>query len=172
MVAPISHSAAQPTASNRTTEQQSAPTANSSQEQEQPTTELRRLMDLADRYAHQLVAAADAPSGVLLLVHGNDLDVVILDGPDPDVRALPRLLARSRPSSAVLVATAEGVPGRIDGGIVLVVGETSDGLRDERRFRVRRCGRTRRLTRLPGRDAGEAPPVTLRLFPSWAVPTV
>jgi len=171
-VAPISHSAAQPTASDRTTEQQSAPTANSSQEQEQPTTELRRLMDLADRYAHQLVAAADAPSGVLLLVHGSDLDVVTLDGPGSDVRALPRLLARRRPSAAVLVTAAEHAPGTVDVGVVLVVGETSDGLRDERRFRVRACGRTRRLTRLTDYDASEASPGTPRLFPSWAVPTV
>ena len=163
-MAPTSHSAAQPTVANRTAEPQSAPTANISQEEEQPTTELRRLMDLADRYAHQLVAAADATPGVLLLVHGSDLDVVTLDGPGSDVRALPRLLARRRPSAAVLVTAAEHDPGIVD-GIVLVVGETSDGLRDERRFRVRRCGRTRRLTRLTDYDASEASPGTPRLFP-------
>jgi hypothetical protein len=55
--------------------------------------------------------------------------------------------------------------------VVLVVGETSDGLRDERRFRVRACGRTRRLTRLSDTDAGETPPVIPRLFPPRAIPT-
>jgi hypothetical protein len=36
---------------------------------------------------------------------------VALDGPDPDVRTLPRLLATRRPSLAVLVVAAEGALG-------------------------------------------------------------
>ena len=122
-------------------------------------------MELTDRYARRLVAAADPPPGVLLLAHEGNLDVVALDGPDPDLGALPRLLAKRRPTSAVLVAAAEGALGRTDAHTVLVVGETSDGLRDERRFRVRACGRTRRLTRLPDQDASQATGVAPRLFP-------
>lgn len=128
------------------------------------TAELRRLMDLADLYARKVVATADAPPGVLLLVHGGELEVVDLDGPDPDVRALPRLLARRWPSSAAVVVTIAGVLAGMD-DVVLVVGETSDGLRDEHRFRVRACGRTRRLTRLPDHSAVEAPTGVPRLFP-------
>jgi hypothetical protein len=137
---------------------------------ERSTAELRRLMDLADRYARQLVATADAPPGVLLLVHQGNLEVVGLDGPDPDVRALPRVLAQRRPSSVALVLAAEGaLGGRVD-DVVLVVGETSDGIRDERRFRVRACGRTRRLTRLPDHEAGEASTGVPRLFSPPAAP--
>jgi hypothetical protein len=163
-------SAAHPTVADQTTEQPET-TADVSREQAQSTAELRRLMDLADRYARQLVAAAKLPPGVLLLVHQGDLDVVTLDGADPDVRALPRLLARRRPSSAAVVVAAEGTLGEAVGDVVLVVGETGDGLRDERRYRVRACGGTRRLTRLADHDASETPRATPRLFPPRAVPT-
>jgi hypothetical protein len=159
-----SPSSDRPIVADRAIDQQPEMHADASR-QGQPTAELRRLMDLADRYARQLVTAADAPPGVLLLVHGSDLDVVAFDGPHADVRALPRLLARRRPSSAALVVAARGALGGTDGDLVLVVGETSDGLRDERRFRVRACGRTRRLTRLPDRAARGAPGAALRLFP-------
>lgn len=133
--------------------------------------ELQRLMHLADRYAHQLVADAESPSGVLLLVHGINLEVVVLDDPDTDVPALPRLLARRRPSSVAVVVAAEGALRGADGDVILVVGEISDGHRDERRFRLRACGRTRRLTRLPDHAAMEEPCVVPRLFPPQAAPT-
>jgi hypothetical protein len=135
-----------------------------------PTAEFQRLMDLADRYARQLVATADAPPGVLMLVTGSDLDVVTLDGPDADVRSLPRLLAQRRPTSAVLVATDGSLLADLSDRLVVVVGETIDGQRDERRFRMRACGRTRRLTRIPDHDLSVAPSVVPRLFPSWLSP--
>jgi hypothetical protein len=162
--------AADPTPADRTTEDPPATTANG-ERAERSTAELRRLMDLAERYARRLVAAADPPPGVLLLAQEGDLDVVALDGPDPDVRTVPRLLATRRPSSAVLVAAAEGALGGTEVDVVFLVGETSDGQRDERRFRVRACGRTRRLTRLPDHDAREASLVVPRLFPPLAAPT-
>jgi hypothetical protein len=68
---------------------------------------------------------------------------------------------------AVRVAAAEGALG---GTEVAGVGETSDGLRDARRFCVRACGRTRRLTRLPDHDVREASMVAPRLFPPLAAP--
>ena len=155
---------ADPTPADRTTEDPPSTTADG-ERAERSTAELRRLMDLAERYARRLVAATDPPPGVLLLADEGDLDIVALDGPDPDLRALPRLLAKRRPSSAALVAAAEGALGGMDVDVVFVAGETSDGLRDERRFRVRACGRTRRLTRLPDHDASAAPSAVPRLFP-------
>ena len=134
------------------------------------TVVLGRLMDLADRYARQLVATAHAPSGVLLLACGSDLDVVTLDGPDADVRALPQLLAQRKPTSAGFVGTNGSRLTEPTPRLVLVVGETSDGYRDERRFRLRPCGRSRRLTRLPDPIPGEAPSIVPRLFPEWVLP--
>jgi len=96
-----SPSSDRPTVVDRAAEQPPEAPADVSQ-QGRPTAELRRLMDLADRYARRLVAAADAPPGVLLLVREGDLDVLALDGPDPDVRALPtcwRGVGHPRPSS-------------------------------------------------------------------------
>jgi len=154
-----------PIVADRDTEQQPGTHAGAGREQGQPVAELRRLMEFADRYARRLVAVTDPPPGVLLLAHEGDLDVIALDGPDPEVRAFPHLLARRRPSSAVLVAAAEGSLGRTDARLVFVVGETRDGLRDERRFRVRACGRTRRLMRLPDQDASQATGMAPRLFP-------
>jgi hypothetical protein len=163
-------SCAHPTVADQTPEPQRATTADAGREHEPSPAELRQLMDLADRYARQLVAAADPPPGVLLLAQAGDLAVVALAGPDPDVRTLPRLLAQRRPSSAVLVAAAAGALGGTEVDVVVVVGETSDGLRAARRFRVRACGRTRRLTRLPDHDAREASLVAPRLFPPLAAP--
>ena len=162
--------AADLTITDRTTEDPPATSADS-ERAERLTAELRRLMDLAERYARRLVAAIDPPPGVLLLADEGDLDIVALDGPDPDLGALPRLLAKRRPTSAVLVAAAEGALGGVDVDVVVVAGETSDGLREERRVRVRACGRTRRLTRLPDHDASAAPSTVSRLFPPRSVPT-
>jgi hypothetical protein len=159
--------AADPTPADRTTEDPPATTANG-ERAERSTAELRRLMDLAERYARRLVAATDSPPAVLLLADEGGLDIVALDEPDPDLGALPRLLAKRRPSSAALVAAAEGALGGTEVDVVLVVGETSDSQRDERRFRVRACGRTRRLTRLLGYDASAAPSAVPRLFPPQA----
>jgi hypothetical protein len=150
-----------------TVERQPETTADVSRAQASSTDELRRLMDLAVRYAHRLVSVADPPPGVLLLVHPGDLDVIMLDGSDFDVREIPRLLAWRRPSSAALVVTAEDALGGPD-GLVLVIGETSDGLRNERRLRVRACRRMRRLTRLLDRDAKDALQAAPRLFPPRA----
>jgi hypothetical protein len=155
--------AADPTPADRTTEHR-CDALNARDGEERSAAELRRLMDLADRYAHQLVAATDVPVGVLLLVHHGDLDVLTLDDPDSGVWALPRMLALQRPSSAALVLASDDALRGPDGHVI-VVGETSDGLRDERRFRVRACGRARRLTRVGGRDEGEARPAAPRLFP-------
>ena len=126
--------------------------------------ELRQLTDLAERYARRLVVTADPPAGVLLLVEHDDLVIVALDGPDPDVRTLPRLVAKHDASSAAVVVAAQGALGGVDGGVVHVVGETVDGLRDERRFRVRPCGHTRRLTRLVYHNVSESPCAVPRLF--------
>jgi len=161
--------AADPTPADRTAEE-TRDLVDAADQVERSTAELRRLMDLADRYAHRLVAEADAPLGVLLLLHDGDLDVVTLDGSDSNVWTLPRLLVDRRPSSAVLMVASDGALQGPDGQLILV-GETSDGLRDERRFRVRPCGRTRRLTRLVGRDGSEAHFAVPRLFPPRVVPT-
>jgi len=167
IVEPTSPSTAHPAVIDPTAEQPE--TTDVSRAQASSTDELRRLMDLAARCAHRLVSVADPPPGVLLLVHPGDLDVVTLDGPDPDVRGLHRLLVQRRPSSAALVMAADALGGSDE--FVVVVGETSDGLRDERRFRVRACGRTWRLTRLLDRDASDALQAAPRLFPPQAAHT-
>jgi len=153
-----------------TAENQPEMTTDVSRAQAPSMDELQRLMDLADRYAHRLVSVADSPPGVLLLVHPGDLDVIMLDGPDFDVRGIPRFLARHRPTSAALVMVAETTLWGAD-GLVLVVGETSEGQRDERRFRVRACGRTLRLTRHLDRDVSDVLQAAPRLFPLRAVHT-
>jgi hypothetical protein len=101
----------------------------------------------------------------MLLVEHGDLGVITLEGPDPDVRGLPRRLAQHHASSVAVVVAEHGALGRVDGGVIHVVGETVDGILVERHFRVRACRRTRRLTRLPDHDAGETPRVVPHLFP-------
>jgi hypothetical protein len=139
-------------------------------EQRQLAIDLNRLMDLAESYARRLVAAAVSPPHVLLLVHQGDLDIVNLDGPDPDTRVLPRLLAERQASSAVLVLDADRTIVERADHHVAIVGETVDGAREERHYRVRPCGRTRRLTRLFDRDANEVPGLARRLFAPRSAP--
>jgi hypothetical protein len=140
-------------------------------DQKQREADLQRLMDLADRYARHLVMAADSPLDVLLLVQHGDLEIVTLDGPRSDTRVLPRLLAQRQASMAVLLVDTDGtIDGRTDHRFS-IVGETLDGLREERHYRVRSCGRTRRLTRLFDHDGNAVPSLAHRLFPPRTTPS-
>jgi hypothetical protein len=124
----------------------------SAAQQEQPASDLPRLMDLAGHYARQLVAAANTPPEVLLIEHHGDLDIVLLDHPEPNVAVLWRLLAQHEATSAVLLVDVDSVIGGPGNHQFSIVGETREGTRDERHYRVRPCGRSRRLTRLVDRD--------------------
>lgn len=120
-------------------------------------TALQALMAIADRYAHRLVAGADAPTAVLLIERAGDLDVVMLDGERQGV--VPRvrlLLARSKATSAALLVEAPAAATEAGGAELWIVGESHTGETAGRRYRVRPCGRARRLTPLTG---GEHPAV-------------
>ena len=131
-------------------------------------TDLVRLMDLAERHARRLVAASDAPPCTLLLARQHGLEVVALDGPGPDTWALPSLLSRREASLAVLMVAAPGTIAGWEGRVFAVVGENVEGAREERHYRVRPCGGTRRLARLLRRDSVEAVGLPMTLFGSRA----
>jgi hypothetical protein len=138
--------------SRQVTESGSAEALAPDPQPEHPTADLARLMALAGHYARQLVAAAYTPSEVLLIEHHGDLDIVMLDDPEPNVAVLRRLLAEHEATSAVLLVDVDSVVGEQGNHQFSIVGETRDGVRDERHYRVRPCGRSRRLTRLLGHD--------------------
>jgi hypothetical protein len=105
--------------------------------------DLQRLMTIADRYASKLVAEGDLTSGVLLIGRADELTVVGLDGPGLDAMMVRRLLTLHRATSAALIVEIElTAPERI----LCTLGETAEGATDGRVFRIRPCGRRRRLT--------------------------
>jgi hypothetical protein len=126
--------------------------------------DLPRLMALAGHYARQLVAAANTPPEVLLIEHHGDLDIVMLDRPEPNVAVLRRLLAQHEATSAVLLVDVDSFVGGQGYHQFSIVGETRDGARDERHYRVRPCGRTRRLTRLLNHDVTSVASLAQPLF--------
>jgi hypothetical protein len=132
--------------------------------------DLRRLMAIADRYARKLVAGAAPPPRVLLLERGGELDVVMLDGPARDAAAsVRRLLERHRATSAALMVELRGLPNGPVEGAFCILGETVEGAMEERRYRMRPCGRGRRLTPLAG-GAFEVEGLLRPLFPAHPRP--
>ena len=131
---------------------------------EPPASDLPRLMDLAGHYARQLVAAANTPPEVLLIEHHGDIDIVMLDHPEPNAAVLWRLLAQREATSAVLLVDVDSVIGGPGNHQFSIVGETREGTRDERHYRVRPCGRSRRLTRLVDRDITSVTSLAQPLF--------
>ena len=139
--------------------------------------DLRRLMAIADRYARNLVADAGSPCAVLLIERGGELEIVMLDDPGRGSAARARgLIAHHRATSAALLlevrAAAIGwaadtvvrILGEPVHTVFCIVGETIEGVRDERYFRVRRCGRGRRLTPLTGGRCPEVEYLSRPLF--------
>jgi hypothetical protein len=141
--------------------------------------DLRRLMAIADRYARKLVADAGPPCVVLLIERDGELDIVTLDDPGRGSAARARgLIAHRRATSAALLVevrtasigraadTVVRLLGEPVDTVFCIVGETVEGVRDERYFRVHRCGRGRRLTPLTG---GQCPEVEYLARPLFLV---
>jgi len=128
--------------------------------------DLRALMAIADHYARRLVADAASPSPVLLVERVGALDIVVLDGDGRDI--VPRirlLLGHSGASSAALLiepTTLQGAPS--DPGF-WIFGEGIDGTMARRRYRIRPCGRARRLTPLADGDDPDVEGLFRPLFP-------
>ena len=124
--------------------------------------DLQALMAIADRYARRLVADASSPSAVLLVERAGELDVTMLDGEGRDVALQVRhLLEQSGATSAALLLDASPAG-------FWIFGECIDGTTATRRYRVRPCLRTRRLTPLAD---GEDPEVEGVFRPLFPVPT-
>jgi hypothetical protein len=128
--------------------------------------DLQALMAIADRYARRLAADAGAPAMVLLVERAGDLDVVMLDGDGRDVVPQARLLlARSGATSAALLVDAPMTPDGATHDGFWILGEGIDGTMARRRYRVRPCGRARRLTPLADGEESEVEALFRPLFP-------
>jgi len=133
--------------------------------------DLQALMAIADRYARRLAADAGAPAMVLLVERAGDLDIVMLDGDGRDVVPQVRLrLARSGATSAALLVEAPMTPDGATHDGFWILGEGIDGTTARRRYRVRPCGRTRRLTPLADGEEPEVEDAFRPLFPVHQVP--
>jgi hypothetical protein len=127
--------------------------------------DLQRLMAIAELYAHKLVAAGP-PAMVLLIEHAGALDVTVLDGAVRDAAAeARRLLARHQATSAALLLETPGTPGEARDAVFCILGETVEGLTDERRYRVHPRSRRKRLTALTGGERREIEEILRPLFP-------
>jgi len=139
--------------------------------------DLQRLMAIADGYARRLVADAGPSCAVLLIERAGDLDVVTLDdlGRGFVARARGLIAYHRATSAALLVEVRTASIGRAADTVIrllgepvdtvfCIVGETIEGVRDERYFRVRRCGRGRRLTPLTGGRCPEVEYLSRPLF--------
>jgi hypothetical protein len=128
--------------------------------------DLQALMAIADRYARRLVADAGSPAAVLLIERAGDLEVVVLDdegwGVVPQVRLL---LARSGATSAALLVEVPAPPAGAANTGFWILGEGIDGATARRRYRVRPCGRVRRLTPLADGEDLEVEDLFRPLFP-------
>jgi hypothetical protein len=127
---------------------------------------LQALMAIADRYARRLVADAGSPVAVLLLEQAGDLEVVVLDDEGwavvPQVRLL--LAHAGATSAALLVEAPAPLAGAAKTGF-WILGEGIDGTTARRRYRVRPCGRARRLTLLADGEDPEVEDLFRPLFP-------
>jgi hypothetical protein len=120
---------------------------------------LQALMAIADRYARRLVASPDAPMAVLLIERAGDLDVVMLgDEPTDAIAEIRLLLGQSGATSAALLV--EVAPAAF-----WIFGESIDGTTARRRYRIRPCLRTRRLTSRVDVDDPEVEGLFSPLFP-------
>jgi hypothetical protein len=127
---------------------------------------LQALMAVAELYARRLVADPGPPPPVLLLERAGDLDVVVLDGEGYDVIPQVRLLlGRSGANSAALLVETPAAATGTGGTEFWIVGESLDGATARRRYRVRPCGRARRLTPLADGDDPDVEGPFRPLFP-------
>jgi hypothetical protein len=126
-------------------------------------------MTIADRYARRLASGASSPAAVLLVERAGELDVVVLDGEGYDVIPQVRLLlGRSgATSSALLVELPDPSAGITRAGF-WILGESLDGAMVRRCYRIRPCGRARRLTALPDGDDPDVEGQFRPLFPVHA----
>src|SRR6185436_15090090 len=109
---------------------------------------------------------AGAPAMVLLVERAGDLDIVMLDGDGRDVVPQVRLrLARSGATSAALLIEAPMTPDGATHDGFWILGEGIDGTTARRRYRVRPCGRARRLTPLVDGEESEVEALFRPLFP-------
>ena len=121
-------------------------------------------MAIADRYARRLVADASSPPAVLLVERAGALDVVMLDGEGRAVDLQARhLLGQSGATSAALLLDASPAG-------FWILGERIDGATARRRYRVRPCGRARRLTPLADGEDPEIEDAFRPLFPVHRTP--
>ena len=133
--------------------------------------DLRALMAIADRYARRLAAEVSSPPAVLLVERAGELEIVALDGEGRDVLPQVRLLlGRSGAGSAALLTEAPASQRGANGAGFWIFGESSDGTTARRRYRVRPCGRARRLTPLADGEDPEVEAVFRPLFPDHLTP--
>ena len=110
---------------------------------------LQSLMTLADRYARKLVAQSATPVGVLLIERAGALDIVMLERGHGDAAVTTRqLLSQYQATSAALMIEAPSQEQGLAERVFCILGESIDGVTDERHYRLRSCGRGRRLTAL------------------------
>lgn len=133
--------------------------------------DLQALMVIADRYARRLAMDPDAPSATLLLERSGALDIVTLGDEGQDVLPSVRLLlARSGASSAVLLVETPATSAGTNAVTFWIVGESIEGAFARRRYRIRPCGRGRRLTLVAGDDAADEAAAAGLLFPVHVKP--
>jgi hypothetical protein len=128
-------------------------------------------MFITDRFARRLVADKDLPAGVLLIERGGDLQVEILTGSERDVAVeTRRQLAQQHATSATLIVRSRIPSNGLIEERCYVFGETEEGESNDRGYRVRPCGRRRRLTPLIDEHAAEVAALYRPLFAVHRVP--
>src|SRR5687767_6501237 len=127
--------------------------------------DLRRLMAIADLYARKLVTEVVPPDGVLLIERAGELDVVMLDGSGCGAAMVRCLLASHEATSAALLVAAWGLPLGSTDMVICILGETIEGVTDERCYRVHPRSRRRPLTPLTDGAALEVECLFRPLFP-------
>jgi hypothetical protein len=131
------------------------------------TATLARLMAITDLFARRLVADSESPAGVLLIERDGELQIVMLNGSERDVAVKARRqLAQQHATSAALIVNARAPSADRVEERWYVLGETDEGAASERGYRVRPCGRRRRLTPLAASEP--APEVSCLYRPLFA----
>jgi hypothetical protein len=126
---------------------------------------LSPLMSIADRYARQLMAQASLTTGVLLIERDGQLDIIRLDDEHGNmITTAQRLLTEHGATSAALLLEVSPSVDDLGGGILCIFGGSVAGETAERRYRIRGCGRTRRLTPVSPRETLEVPVFAETLF--------